>query len=150
MSHSKWQAFVLSTSLLLMCTTMRCAQAAQEIPDAAYEEIKTRIAPVASVCLSGQPCAKATAPAAPKGPRTAEAIFGKYCTTCHKTGLLNAPKKDDAAAWQQRVDARPNGFADLLQHALNGFNNMPAKGTCANCSEDEISSAIQYMSGLSP
>ncbi len=35
----------------------------------------------------------------------------------------------------------------LLSNALNGFNAMPPRGTCADCSEEEIQAAINYMLG---
>ncbi|MDW3125150.1 cytochrome c5 family protein, partial [Vibrio sp. 1974] len=33
----------------------------------------------------------------------------------------------------------------LVKHALEGFNAMPAKGTCMDCSDDEIIAAIDHM-----
>ena len=30
----------------------------------------------------------------------------------------------------------------------SGFNAMPPKGTCADCSDDELLAAIKHMSGL--
>ncbi|MCY4471571.1 MAG: c-type cytochrome [Kistimonas sp.] len=149
MRNSKWQALLLSASLLLVCTAFQHVAAAQTVSDEERGEIETRIAPVGRVCLEGEPCATAPPPVVARGPRSGETIYGKHCIACHKAGLLGAPKKGDAAAWQQREKDR-GGFAQLLAHALSGFNNMPVKGTCANCTDDEISTAIEYMSGLSP
>jgi cytochrome c5 len=33
----------------------------------------------------------------------------------------------------------------LFEHAIKGFNSMPPKGTCADCSDDEIKGAVKYM-----
>jgi cytochrome c5 len=33
----------------------------------------------------------------------------------------------------------------LLTHAINGFNAMPPRGTCAACSDEEIQAAIDHM-----
>jgi cytochrome c5 len=33
----------------------------------------------------------------------------------------------------------------VLKHAVEGFNAMPPKGTCSDCSEEEIQAAINYM-----
>jgi cytochrome c5 len=33
----------------------------------------------------------------------------------------------------------------LLSNAINGINAMPAKGTCAACSDDELKAAIEYI-----
>ena len=50
--------------------------------------------------------------------------------------------KGDAAAWAPRI---AKGEETLLNHAINGFNAMPAKGTCSNCSDDEILATIQFL-----
>jgi cytochrome c5 len=36
-------------------------------------------------------------------------------------------------------------MATLSDHAIKGFNAMPAKGGCAACSDDEIKNAVAYM-----
>jgi len=33
----------------------------------------------------------------------------------------------------------------LVNHAINGFNAMPAKGGCSGCSDEEIESAVEHM-----
>ncbi|MFT0211940.1 c-type cytochrome [Pseudomonas sp. F1_0610] len=122
------------------------AMAATESDDAAIAE---RISPLSTVCLAGEPCAKAApvVAAASGGARTGEEVYNKFCTTCHATGLLDAPKKGDTAAWKQRADEQ-GGLDSLLKQAIQGFNAMPPKGTCSDCSDDELKSAIQFMSGL--
>ena len=49
---------------------------------------------------------------------------------------------DDAVAWGERRD---KGMDVLMQSTLNGIGAMPAKGTCMNCSDDELSEAVTYM-----
>ena len=44
-------------------------------------------------------------------------------------------------------DRLAKGMDATLQNAINGINAMPPKGTCANCSDDELMAAIKYMSG---
>ena len=34
---------------------------------------------------------------------------------------------------------------ELMQTTLNGINAMPPKGTCMNCSDDELAGAVTYM-----
>ncbi len=114
-------------------------------------EISERIAPVGSVCQAGEECASATGvvASASNSARSGEAVYGQFCTACHTTGLLNAPKKGDSAAWAAKETAA-GGFSNLLSNAIKGVGAMPPKGTCMDCSDDEISNAIQYMSGLKP
>ncbi len=37
------------------------------------------------------------------------------------------------------------GNATLVKHAIEGFNAMPPKGMCMDCSDDEIKAAVEYM-----
>ena len=108
------------------------------------DDIKARIQPVGTVCQQGDECGAAAAPsqAANAGPRSGEEVFNAVCTACHSTGAAGAPKVGDTAAWAPRID---KGMDTLINHALNGFNAMPAKGGCADCPDEEIKSAIEYM-----
>lgn len=108
----------------------------------AGETIKDRIAPVGQSCMSGDDCAAAPVAAAGSGPKSGKDVYGTFCTTCHGTGLLSAPKYGSAADWAPRT---AKGLETLYTHAINGFNSMPAKGTCAACSDDEVKAAVKYM-----
>ncbi|MDF4603827.1 c-type cytochrome, partial [Vibrio parahaemolyticus] len=48
----------------------------------------------------------------------------------------------NADDWAPRI---AQGKDVLVKHALEGFNAMPAKGTCMDCSDDEIIAAIDHM-----
>ena len=102
--------------------------------------IKERIKPVGSVYLEGQ--AAASAPAKAAGPRDGATIVQNSCFACHGTGAMGAPKVGDASAWKPRL---AKGMDTLLNHAINGFNAMPPRGTCADCSDDELKAAIEHM-----
>ena len=122
-------------ALVLMTTAAIANVAAQEVDN---EAIKKRLEPVGQVYLAG---AQAAADTGPKGPRTGEQVYQGACFACHGTGALDAPKKGDAA-WKSRID---QGFDTMLKHAIEGIRNMPARGTCADCSDDEIAAAIKFM-----
>jgi len=113
------------------------------------EEIAQRIKPVGVVCVQGDECAKSVAVAAPSASagRTADDIVTKHCSVCHVTGLLGAPIIGETADWQARADAK-GGLDGILKTAISGINAMPAKGTCSDCSDDELMSTIKFMSGL--
>jgi len=114
------------------------------------EDIAARIKPVGEVCIAGQECKGVEAVAASAGggaAKTPESIVGTYCGTCHNIGLLDAPKVGDTAAWKKRADEQ-GGLDGLLAKAISGINSMPPKGTCMDCTEDELKGAIQHMSGL--
>ncbi|KRW61288.1 c-type cytochrome [Pseudomonas sp. TTU2014-080ASC] len=113
------------------------------------EAIAERLKPVGEVCIQGEECkgVGAVAVAAGGGARSADDIIAKHCNACHSTGLLGAPKIGDTAAWKDRADHQ-GGLDGILAKAISGINAMPPKGTCADCSDDELREAIQKMSGL--
>ena len=114
------------------------------------DAIAERLRPVGEVCVAGQECkgvGAVAAAAAGGAARSGSDIVAKYCTACHGVGLLGAPKNGETAAWQARADAQ-GGLDGLLASAIKGINAMPPKGTCADCSDDEMLAAIKDMSGL--
>lgn len=125
---------------------------------AAGGDVAARIKPVGDVCIEGQECAAAEASlaaaepaaggaaAAPAG-RSGEQIVSQSCGVCHATGLLEAPLTGDEAAWAARSDAE-GGLDGLLAISKSGKGAMPPMGTCGDCSDDELLSAIKFMSGL--
>ncbi|MDR7023948.1 c-type cytochrome [Pseudomonas peli] len=113
------------------------------------DAIADRLKPVGQVCVMGEECkgVGAVAVAAGGGARTADDIIAKHCGACHTPGILGAPKIGDTAAWKERADHQ-GGLDGILAKAISGINAMPPKGTCADCSDDELRAAIQKMSGL--
>jgi len=105
------------------------------------KSIAERINPVGKVCLEGDECGSATAAAA-AGPMGPADIYQASCFACHGTGALGAPKVGDAAAWTERS---AKGVDMLIANAINGINSMPARGTCASCSDDDIAATVTYM-----
>ncbi|MFK0570433.1 c-type cytochrome [Endozoicomonas sp.] len=133
-------------------TSLVFAIPATDLDSTTRGEISERIAPIGSICVTGEECASAAGIAAvstSSGPRSGDAIYGQFCTVCHAIGLLDAPKKDDSVAWQA-AEKKAGGFSSLLSNAISGIRSMPAKGTCMDCTDEEISTTIEYMSGLKP
>ncbi|BFM09529.1 c-type cytochrome [Halioxenophilus aromaticivorans] len=116
--------------------------ASTAVADQVTDAIAERIAPVGSLCKSGDDCAAAPVAAAPAGPRSGEDIYNASCTTCHAIGVSGAPRFGNADDWAPRI---AQGMDTLFDHAWNGLNAMPAKGLCMDCSEDDIKAAIQHM-----
>lgn len=77
--------------------------------------------------------------------RTGEQIYETSCLGCHGTGTIGAPRVGEATRreWDARLEARR--FEMLLYNAKVGYNAHPPKGACFDCSDQEISKAIQYM-----
>lgn len=101
------------------------------------QAIIDRIKPYGSVHVAG---ASAQAGSAA---RSGEEVYNGSCIGCHSSGMLNAPKTFSKADWQPRFDER--GYDTVLANAINGYNAMPPKGACGDCSDDDIRAAIDYM-----
>lgn len=106
------------------------------------KEIAERIAPAGKSCLIGSDCAAAPVAAVASGPRSGDQVYTTKCSVCHATGVAGAPKLGDIAAWAPRIG---KGNDSLYTHAISGFNGMPAKGLCMDCSDDEIKAAVDHM-----
>lgn len=107
-------------------------------------KIAERTKPDAVVCVQGEDCASASpvVAAAEEESKSPEDIYNASCAACHGTGALDAPKLGDTSAWSARIE---QGTDALYEHAIDGFNSMPAKGGCATCSDDDIKAIVDYM-----
>lgn len=72
-----------------------------------------------------------------------EAVFNRSCGMCHNGQLPTAPKKGDVAAWQPRL---AQGTDTLVKHVTEGFNAMPARGLCMDCTAEDYKAVIDWMS----
>ncbi|WP_417501869.1 c-type cytochrome [Marinobacter sp.] len=108
------------------------------------DEIRARIQPVGEVCLQGEECGEAAAATetASSGPRSGSEVYDAACMACHTTGAAGAPVIGNASDWAPRID---QGMETLINHAINGFNAMPAKGGCASCPDEEIQAAVEHI-----
>jgi cytochrome c5 len=129
----------LMTGLVAILTLVAVAMSAMAAMD--EDSIRERTMPVGSVCVQGEDCGSASA-AAPSGPRDPEELYSSVCAACHTTGALNAPKLGVAAEWNPRLD---KGIEQVIANAIAGIGAMPAKGTCATCSDEDIANAVEYM-----
>ncbi|MEH6824153.1 MAG: c(7)-type cytochrome triheme domain-containing protein [Motiliproteus sp.] len=75
-------------------------------------------------------------------PAAGKAVYDKACFACHKSGVMGAPKLGSKKDWVPRVK---QGQKKLLEHSLNGLNNMPARGGNPTLTEDDLSNVIAYM-----
>ena len=53
-----------------------------------------------------------------------------------------APKFGAPEHWTARIE---KGMDTLYTNAISGFQGMPAKGLCMDCSDDELKAAVDYM-----
>ncbi|MBC8494178.1 MAG: cytochrome c5 family protein [Candidatus Thioglobus sp.] len=106
--------------------------------------VAQRIAPLGQVYLEGDidvNAIKAPVKTAAKA-RSGEEVYTAVCASCHSVGVMNAPKFGNKADWAPRVE---RGIADLVKVSISGKGAMPPKGTCMDCSDDELKAAIEHM-----
>ena len=126
---------VLGTLSLLFTLSVSAASVQD---DMSREAIAERIKPIGKHYVAGESSAAEQS----SGPRSGQQVYDKFCTACHTSGVMGAPKINNAADWEERL---AQGMDTVLKHAVEGFNAMPPKGTCSDCSEEEIQAAIDYM-----
>ena len=74
--------------------------------------------------------------------RSGEEIYNSKCAGCHNSGIMGAPKYAALADWSSRIDL---GLDKLTASAIAGKGGMPARGTCMDCSDNEIKVTVKYM-----
>lgn len=101
---------------------------------------------------------------------TGKDIFDRFCTACHSptmSPMFGSPALHDISAWNERkedaftraVENDPSlksavgsqkeeiSLKELVKSAINGTDKgMPPKGTCNECTDDELKSVIKFMS----
>lgn len=70
------------------------------------------------------------------------ATYKQTCMACHATGVANAPKLEDKAAWKPRI---AQGMDALYTSVLKGKGAMPPKAGRADLSDDVLKAAVDYM-----
>ena len=99
--------------------------------------IEERIKPFGQVNTGAVPTA-----AAAGGAADGKSVYTSACFACHGTGAAGAPKLGDKGAWGPRIG---QGMSTLVDHAVNGFKGMPARGGRADLDDDAVKAAVKYM-----
>lgn len=97
-------------------------------------------------------------------------IFDKFCMVCHSPSMapmFNAPAAHDINAWNDRkldalnkaievkssiknlnkIEKEEISIDALVRSAISGTDKgMPPKGTCGDCSDNDLKSVIIFMS----
>ncbi|MCV6612366.1 MAG: c-type cytochrome [Amphritea sp.] len=81
-------------------------------------------------------------PVAAMAERDGATVYNTKCLACHMTGAAGAPKVGMADQWAPRA---AKGMDALLATAKSGVGAMPPMGTCMDCTDGEMTAAIQHM-----
>lgn len=113
-------------------------------------EMLNRIRPVGAVAMEAPaaptPATSGAGASVPVAAKSGESVYTAACVACHGSGAAGAPKLGDKAAWAPRL---AQGATTLVQHAMQGYKGMPAKGACTSCSDADIKAAVEYLAGKS-
>jgi len=141
MKHLK--LFALCSAFLSLLTLSACSGEKGEVKLGAAQEkaMSERLAPAGEVTLVGD---VASAPAAGNGggSRSGGDVYNTSCKTCHGSGMGGAPKFGAPDHWTARIE---KGMDTLYTSAISGFQGMPPKGLCMDCSDDELKAAVDYI-----
>ena len=118
----------MKTSLCLSVSALLLAACAHDAPETPIQGDSGPMTMTESAALEG------------------EAAYLEFCAGCHETGMLGAPVAGDAADWGSRSQLWD---AVLLDHAITGYLEMPAKGGQVDLPDEVVRSAAEYMLRMS-
>jgi cytochrome c5 len=70
--------------------------------------------------------------------------WSRSCALCHVDGNGGAPRIGHPEEWRPRL---AQGRDVLLDHTLNGVNDMPPLGYCMSCEAEDFRALIEFMAG---
>ena len=87
----------------------------------------------------------ASAPGLPALAADGEEVYSSVCRKCHRTGIDDAPKAGDKAAWAPRIAL---GREALVKSVIDGKGAMDPRGGKPELTDEEIRAAVDYLLGL--
>ena len=129
---------IFAVILVILATKLTSGVSEYKPEEVVIENIK----PVGEVYIAGESEPEAAPAADAAEPKSGEQVYNSNCLACHGTGAAGAPKLGDKGAWKNRI---AQGNDTLIDHAINGFKGMPAKGGNASLSDDAVNAAVEYM-----
>ena len=124
---------------LVVASTAAAAPAMAVVTTVKAPSAAVAIAPTAAVAIP------AAAPVKVATAASGENVYKGVCGVCHAAGIAGAPKSGDKAAWGLRI---AKGKPTLYEHAIKGFNAMPAKGGNSSLADADVKAAVDYMVAL--
>jgi cytochrome c5 len=69
-------------------------------------------------------------------------VYDTNCVVCHGMAGTGAPTSGKLSDWQERSG---KGMEAMLNNAMDGFQGMPAMGSCFDCTEEDFRQLITFM-----
>ena len=77
-----------------------------------------------------------------EAPSQGQIAYESNCISCHSNGINGAPIPGKPKMWASRI---VQGVPVLIDHAINGYGLMPAKGGKESMSDADVEAAVKYM-----
>lgn len=87
-------------------------------------------------------CSSDKSPTQASTPHPGAELVQANCKVCHAQGINGAPIIGNRKMWGPRLE---QGQEVLVQHAINGFGLMPAKGGKTQLSDEQVAMAVDFM-----
>ena len=79
----------------------------------------------------------------PTDEKKAAEIYEQTCIICHGEGMHGAPRPGIKPDWEQRLTY---GVEDMYLNTIEGIGiEMPPKGMCSDCSDEQIRAVVDFM-----
>jgi cytochrome c5 len=125
---------IATLAYVLSSTSKPAVDVATPAVEAAATKAEENVKPVAEVEVAQAE----TAHVEKSGAEVVQAV----CAMCHAAGLMESPKIGDKGQWGPRI---AQGYETLVQHAIQGIRNMPAKGGNPALTDNEVAAAVAHM-----
>lgn len=135
---------ILGKVLGLIGLTAIFGLTAHALTDQQLKDMEERIKPVGQVCLQGDNNCGSAAAVVASGPRSGKEVYDAACMACHMTGAGGAPIVGNVVAWADRIAKGPDALYQAGIYGVPG-TGMMAKGGCMNCSDEEVTAAVDHM-----
>jgi len=70
-------------------------------------------------------------------------LYETYCMACHANAGAGVPVAFNQSDWDKKL---ANGLDKLINSAITGVGNMPAQGSCMECTYEDFEDLVTYMS----
>ncbi|MBI5447233.1 MAG: cytochrome c5 family protein [Gammaproteobacteria bacterium] len=76
-------------------------------------------------------------------------VYDTFCGVCHEPDpqiQVGAPRRGIKSDWYERT--RHQSLNTILKNVDEGINNMPARGGCFECTDEDLLAATRYLMGV--
>ena len=69
-------------------------------------------------------------------------LYNQTCVVCHAEGVQGAPMPGVRDDWEAPLSY---GKSEMYLNTIEGIGEMPPRGMCGDCSDDQLKAVVDYM-----